>query len=368
MSAARRRLVVIHSSDEMYGADRMVLQMVAALDAFEVEVWLPNDLEHSQFPLCDELDARGVEYHHVSLPVLRRSALRPGSWARLGGAMWSTYRRLRRVRPDGVLLASSACLLAAPIASMAGIEHRVVYVQERWSGRSATVLRVLAAATTSRIAISAFVAASTGLRRPKPTVVVNAVPDRSQDAPPVSVPTDRIRAVVASRWNWWKGHQTLLRAWDLAGCPGVLTVLGGPAPSGPSVDVKALAANVSDPTSVRIVGEVPDIAPYVQAANLLILPSDEPEPFGLVVAEAFSLGRAVVASDAGGPREIISDGTTGWLFSRGDADALAKILRDLDPQVLAAAGATARAEYLQRFAGERYRREIAAAIGEAMSS
>ena len=46
-----------------------------------------------------------------------------------------------------------------------------------------------------------------------------------------------------------------------------------------------------------MVGEVADIAPHLAAADVLVLPSDEPEPFGLVVIEAFSLSRPVVASD-----------------------------------------------------------------------
>jgi glycosyltransferase involved in cell wall biosynthesis len=48
-----------------------------------------------------------------------------------------------------------------------------------------------------------------------------------------------------------------------------------------------------------------------------------PEPFGQVVVEAMGVGRPVIASAAGGPLEVITDGVTGLLTPPGDAGALA---------------------------------------------
>lgn len=368
-----RRVLVVHSSDEMYGADRILLQVVEALRSIgaagadrvgpvEVTVWLPDDLAHGPTPLCHELARAGVASEHVPLPVLRRAELRPAGLWRLARRSWSLRGRLRRGGFDHVLCMTSACLLVAPVARSARIRSVGVYVQEMWSGREGAVLRALARFTTLRITISPAVDRAARLVSPPSVVVDNCVPHVA-DVVPAGVPTGegpRPRYVVASRWNAWKGHRTLLAAWDRAGCPGRLTVLGGPPPSGARVDVPALVAALGDPDSVEVVGEVPDIAAHVDAADALVLPSDEPEPFGLVLLEAFRQGRPVVASRAGGPVDIVTDGVDGWLFTPGDVDDLAAVLRRLTVDDLAAAGERARRTYLARYTPEVYRERVAA--------
>ena len=51
----------------------------------------------------------------------------------------------------------------------------------------------------------------------------------------------------------------------------------------------------------------------VRALDVLLLPSWE-EPFGRALIEAMALGVPVVATDVGGPREIIEDGREGYLL------------------------------------------------------
>ena len=204
---------------------------------------------------------------------------------------------------------------------------------------------------------------TSGLTHPTPTVVENAVDDASERVDSAVVERGgELSFVVASRWNRWKGHRTLLDAWERAGCPGTLTVLGGPPKSGESVDVVGLAAALSNPSSVRIIGEVADPAPYVAEADVLILPSDDPEPFGLVVIEAFSMGRPVIASRAGGPIDVIEDGATGWFFAPRDAEQLARILVELSSDDVRRAGARARRVYEARFRPARFRAELTAAL------
>jgi glycosyltransferase involved in cell wall biosynthesis len=363
--AVRPRVVLLHSSDEMYGADRMLLHVADAIRTGTpagVEVWLPTDVAPAASALSAELTARGIVWRRTDVPVLRRAYLNPRGALRLARSGTRLWRALRVERPAVVWLGNSALLPAAPIAVLARVRHRVLHVQERWEGREAGVLRVLARFARTRIAIAPWVAAATGLD-PVPLVIENCVDDAAERSAGSTVPDGPLTFVVASRWNRWKGHMTLLRAWDLAGCPGRLVVLGGPPPVGDAVDVPAVVGElVSRPDTVEIVGEVPDIAPYVAAADVVVLPSDEPEPFGLVVIEAFALSRPVVASDAGGPAGIITDGVDGWRYAIGDAEALADVLRSLTRERARAAGVEARATYQRRYVPERYHAQIAALV------
>ncbi|MEJ7719705.1 MAG: glycosyltransferase family 4 protein [Ilumatobacteraceae bacterium] len=171
-----------------------------------------------------------------------------------------------------------------------------------------------------------------------------------------------LRFVVASRWNRWKDTARYC-AWDLAGCPGQLDVLGGPPLSGEVTDVPATVARLAVPETVRIVGEVADPAKFLCGADVAVIPSDEPEPFGLVAIEAFARGRPVVASAAGGLLDIVTDGYDGWTFEPGDVAALAAILRSLTVQAVVTAGDRARRTFEQRYTIERYRREWLDAVG-----
>jgi glycosyltransferase involved in cell wall biosynthesis len=66
----------------------------------------------------------------------------------------------------------------------------------------------------------------------------------------------------------------------------------------------------------------------MQLCDVIVLATDN-ETFGLVLVEAMMSGVCVVASDSGGPLEIIDDGITGLLFKTSDQSDLTDILRVL---------------------------------------
>lgn len=356
-------LLFLHSSDELYGADRMLLELVDALpDPSEAQVWLPSDLAHPARPLCAELARRGIRVQHRDLPILRRAYRTPTALARLAGRLHRLTADLRRVSPDTVYCTTSATYLGVLAARRAGAPRVVGHLQEFWSAGDARLLTPLARRCDRIVAISTAVA------RALPPAVrgkVVVVPNATGDPGPVEPLTGRagpLHYLVASRWNGWKGHRTLLAAWQLAGCPGRLTVLGGAPPSGTQVDVPALVRGLSDPTSVTLVGEVADSSAYIAAADVIVMPSDDPEPFGLVAVEAFAHGRPVLASDAGGLAEIVTHARDGWLFPPRDIDALSALLRNLKRDEVTTAGAAARGTYQARFTIDRYQRQWRAAL------
>ena len=66
------------------------------------------------------------------------------------------------------------------------------------------------------------------------------------------------------------------------------------------------------------------------AADVLVLPSDGRETWGLVANEALACGRPIVVSDAVGcAPDLAADGTAGRVFASGDVGALAAALSDV---------------------------------------
>jgi glycosyltransferase involved in cell wall biosynthesis len=100
--------------------------------------------------------------------------------------------------------------------------------------------------------------------------------------------------------------------------------------------------------------------------DVFVHASDQ-EPFGIVIIEAMALGKPVIAGNAGGPTEIITDGVNGLLTAYDDAEALtAAILRYLDDQEFAqSAGIAARQRALQ-FSTQRYAQNFINTIGSIM--
>jgi glycosyltransferase involved in cell wall biosynthesis len=254
-----------------------------------------------------------------------------------------------------VYCTTSAAFLAAPVARLSGVPKVVGHVQEIWSGSDRKVLSAPARCCHRLLAISKpVVQALPEALRARVQIVDNGTPE------PASVTslagrTGPLKFVVASRWNAWKGYPTLLAAWDQLPDPGQLVVLGGRPPSGEWVDVPGLVSRLARPDSVTVVGEVTDPSPYIADADVMLIPSDDPEPFGLVAIEAFARARPVVASAAGGLLDIVAEAGDGWLFPPRDVEALAAILARLDRPAVEAAGQRARLRFEQRFTTDAFR-------------
>lgn len=95
---------------------------------------------------------------------------------------------------------------------------------------------------------------------------------------------------------------------------------------------------------VVITGFRLDVANYVNALDVQVHASVNPEPFGRVLLEGMALSKPLVASGGGAVPEIVLDGQTGFLFQPGNAASLTGRLDALlaDPRMAAAMGAAGR--------------------------
>jgi len=96
--------------------------------------------------------------------------------------------------------------------------------------------------------------------------------------------------------------------------------------------------------SVEFLGRVDDVWPLLAQSEVFVLPSVY-EPLGIAALEAMAAGLPVVATAVGGLREIVRDGTTGYLVPANDEVALAARLIELleEPQLRNSMGLRGRA-------------------------
>ena len=96
----------------------------------------------------------------------------------------------------------------------------------------------------------------------------------------------------------------------------------------------------------RLTPVVDDMPAALMVADVVVMPSVTPDPFGRVALEAQAMGSPIVAFAHGGAVESIEHEKTGWLATPGDADSLAENLRAaliLKPQARKAYALDARA-------------------------
>jgi glycosyltransferase involved in cell wall biosynthesis len=72
-----------------------------------------------------------------------------------------------------------------------------------------------------------------------------------------------------------------------------------------------------------------DVPVLMHACDVIVHTSTAPEPFGRVIVEGMLAGRPVIATNIGGPAEVLNHGETGYLVPPDDAQILADVLRTL---------------------------------------
>lgn len=142
---------------------------------------------------------------------------------------------------------------------------------------------------------------------------------------------DTIRIVTLSRPDRWKGLDLLVEAVSSpsmkAHAHKVSVDMYGGSFFSDTGYLDELDALISA-SAVRIQrhDHVEDVSSVLRAADIVVLPTRMPEPFGQVVPQAMTHGCVVVVPDEGGPMEVVSDQEDGLVFQARSADSLSEVL------------------------------------------
>jgi glycosyltransferase involved in cell wall biosynthesis len=144
--------------------------------------------------------------------------------------------------------------------------------------------------------------------------------------------SDAVVILSASRMEPWKGHLDLIRALARLNALGwVLWIAGGAQRPHERAYATALRDEVRRhgiESRVTFLGERRDVDRVLAGADILAQPNTEPEPFGLIFAEALRAGVPVVTTNMGGAPEIVDD-SCGRLIAGNDPAALVHALGSL---------------------------------------
>ncbi len=166
---------------------------------------------------------------------------------------------------------------------------------------------------------------------------------------PVSAPL----AVCVANLQPVKGHDVLLTAWRQV-CmvhPTIQLLLVGDGPERERLEDLSATLRLRD--HVRFVGRRGDVADWLRAADLFVLPSRY-EGCSNAVLEAMASGLPVIAGHVGGNAELVSPQHTGWLIEPDSPQRLAGTLVDvfMDQGARHRVGAAAREAVSRHFSME----------------
>lgn len=368
-------VLYLHSSAGRYGADRQLHAIATGLDParYAALVVLPED-----GPLATDLRGAGVEVLVRPLAVLRRALMSPrglGQVARAFGADAGGLGRLARAREVALVHTNTSVTLGGAAAARVARVPHVWHVREIYAGferwwpgyrrllLTADALPCVSAATAVQFDAAPQVSVlRDGLARPA------AATPRDAARAALDLEPDAFVVAVLGRISGWKGQDVLVRALGqpaLADREDVVAVVAGEPWRGEERHLRALhelAAALGVAARVRHVGFREDPADVYGAADVVAVPSTQPDPFPNAALEAAAAGCCVVASAHGGLPEILTDGSTGVLVPPGDAVALAEALAALrdDPARRAALGAAATADVGSRLTPARMLAEVQA--------
>lgn len=151
-----------------------------------------------------------------------------------------------------------------------------------------------------------------------------------------------------------KGALDILRAFSAvtADFKNVRLLFAGPDEDG----IVARLRNTNPELFVNVIdiGSVSNHEAYLAISDVLCLPSYL-EGFGSIVIDAAAMGVPAIGSRIPGLTDAIADKQTGMLFSAGDLDALARLMRACikNPHVWQTMGARAKARVLESFTADR---------------
>ncbi len=376
------KVLFVNHVARLGGAERSLLDVLTALTGHLPPEHLGLYLME-EGPLADEAHALGVQVFVTPRPLrlihVSRKDITTAPWRLLSLAgecrtVVADLRRTAQAFGATVLHANSAkappfALLAARGPGLPVVSHlrdlfpatTPVRWYLHWLVRRSTLVLTNSRAVAAQLPDS-----------PKVQVLYNALDPAVLHREAANTTPAQIRQqwglaggdfplVLVGRLQAWKGQHVAVDALPLLPASVKLLLVGSGIPgqsTEPALREQARRLGVAD--RVIFTGERGDVPALMAAAGAVLHTSTQPEPFGRVVLEAMLLGRPVIATGMGGPREIIDDGVTGVLVPPGDAHALATAITRLleDPATAEAMGRAARQEATERFALDRLCRSL----------
>ncbi|WNR43766.1 glycosyltransferase [Paenibacillus roseipurpureus] len=332
------KIVYFHVTGDLYGSSRSLLSIIKGLEKekFEPIVVLPEEGD-----LVDELEALGATvWIRKDLLILRRQTFKSlvslllfVSYFCL--ALPRLYRQLKHEKVSLVHSNSAIVMSGAIVAKLLAIPH-IWHMREVFDDFPKLLWRMyryLIMRLSSKV-----ICISTDVRKrfapyqqqDKLVTVFNGIEEdypffpgqrnaRADLRAQWGIPQEAVIIGNVARISTWKGQDVLIQSFAASSkARDTYLVLAGDCYPGNEYVLRALEQLVKElhvQDRVIFAGFMKDSRQVYAAIDIFVLASTTPEPFGRVLIEAMYCGLPSIATNWGGPVDIITDGVDGLLVA-----------------------------------------------------
>jgi|LakMenE18May11ns_1017448.scaffolds.fasta_scaffold9906152_2 glycosyltransferase involved in cell wall biosynthesis len=351
-----KTILVIHQSAELYGSDKTMLYFLSELDKTK---YLPIIVLPFDGPLKIELEKNNIKV--VIAPVLKlyRKMFTPKNIFKFIKEYYKGIKILNALNKeykfDLVYTHTLAALIGILFAKKRNIKH-LWHVQEIIAKPKVfnfLFKKILSLDCNHKVVYDSIATMNFWIENnlklaEKSEAVWNGIETKNSksftDAELHEVrenyffaTNNEIVIALVGRINSWKGQQLLLQSFKtvIEKYKNIKLVYLGSAPPNQTIFETELRNKIKEynlESNVILIPFQKEIEKFWNSIDIAVVPSTEPEPFGMVVIEAMLAKKPVIASNHGGPTEIVVGNETGILFEPNNhnslSDALEKLIQD----------------------------------------
>jgi glycosyltransferase involved in cell wall biosynthesis len=351
-----KTILVIHQSAELYGSDKTMLYFLSELDKTK---YLPIIVLPFDGPLKIELEKNNIKV--VIAPVLKlyRKMFTPKNIFKFIKEYYQGIKILNALNKeykfDLVYTHTLAALIGILFAKKRNIKH-LWHVQEIIAKPKVfnfLFKKILSLDCNHKVVYDSIATMNFWIENnlklaEKSEAVWNGIETKNSksftDAELHEVrenyffaTNNEIVIALVGRINSWKGQQLLLQSFKtvIEKYKNIKLVYLGSAPPNQTIFETELRNKIKEynlESNVILIPFQKEIEKFWNSIDIAVVPSTEPEPFGMVVIEAMLAKKPVIASNHGGPTEIVVGNETGILFEPNNhnslSDALEKLIQD----------------------------------------
>ncbi len=331
-----KSILIIHQSAELYGSDKTLWYLITHLpkEEFKIIVVLPNS-----GPLQELLEKSNIKVEILPVLKLHRMLFTPKYLFLFVIDFFKciqSYNKLHRKYQFQIVYSNTLAVLAGMLFSKINqikhiwhvheiIEHPKIIANFFAKILEKTSVKVICNSNATKLNL----VDRNNKLSPICTVVHNGIlidknnisKDYISEIRSCLFKASKEQFVIAlvGRISRWKGQKLMLEAFEKVSKlhPNLKLIFVGSPP--PNQDfyleyLKQLIEKSNVSKQIEIIPFQNNIHEIWQAIDIAVVPSTEPEPFGLVAIEAMAARKPVIAANHGGLTEIIEDGVSGLLF------------------------------------------------------
>lgn len=371
-----KNILYLHAGAEMYGADKVLLDLLKGLDKTQYH---PVVVLPTEGVLVEAMEQAGIDVRVINYPIMRRKYFTPKGIIRYGLDLIKYNRILCKLAKEEnihLVHTNTAAVLQGcfvsrkrKIPQLWSIHEIIVRPKLMFRFTSWLIARFGTLTVTDSAAVKQHLHTSGSFPKDAVQVIYNGV-DASRFHPDAdcrylyqewNIPENARIIGMMGRVNSWKGQHDFLQAAQrvMEKYDDVYTVFIGAAFEGEQWRETQLAEAIAQsPYADRIInrGYRTDSQGIYKLYDVFVLPSTNPDPLPTVVLEAMATGKPIVGYRHGGVCEMVKENHNGLLAEvRNPEDLAEKICMLLDnPELLKQMGENSRARLLEHFSMEAY--------------